>query len=261
MTDNYVLTAALVVASLAVIGRVLINSQRRGRIDWGKIAVIFAAAAALLLTALYFDPYRAETLLRGSAGRDDLDRGLCLGRKPDSDAPRLAALDNGILFPQFAVLFDEVEATGYHKRKLDPASEPDLVQRQDLVSASDTARTAIRRVTNVFDITRNPRDADDYLPICVATLHCGERVLAVLAPYDAHAGESPVLAARPLAGKMQQIAEKSVPCNQEIYLVGYDSLRLQGRRYTYLAAKLLVGGLAAALVAALGMALRKKKRL
>lgn len=250
----------MVIAALAVVGRVIINSQRRGGINWPKVSCVVLSALAAVGVFATFDAYRLETAFLGEAEAEEVVDKPCQGRKPASDAPRLASLSNGALHRQFALYFDEVTPSGYYKRRLDPKQQPDLVDRQELVSAADSSKHQYKRVTNVFDITKNPQRQADYLPLCYCRLRSGEMVLCALPDYDAHPGESRLLSPRPLNDKLAQIAEKQPGCNQEVYLTGFDAIRYAAHRYTYLSMSLAAGALAAAAVVLIYNLIKRARR-
>ncbi len=220
-------------AVLALGARIIINSQRRGGVNWLKVGGVAGLAAVFVAAFLLFDPYRAETALLGAANAGDTGGSpRMIGRPAGDGVPRLEALEGGVVPLFFSLKADSVAPTGYWMLK---AGQGDAPLREHMVSRSDTGRTAIKRTTSVFAITRNPADEGDYVPICRLSMPSGEKVLAVMPAYDAHPGETPVGTTRPLAGKMEQIASQTPGVNADVYAVFFDTSRHRAAR-TQLAA-------------------------
>lgn len=215
-------------AVLALVGRIIINSQRRGGVNWLKVGGVVGLAAVFVAAFLLFDPYRAETALLGAANAGDASGSRrMIGRQAGDGVPRLEALGGGVVPLFFCLSADSVAPTGYWMLKTGEGAAP---LREQMVSRSDTGRTAIRRTTSVFAITRNPANEADYVPICRLSMPSGEKVLAVMPVYDAHPGETPIGTTRPLAGKMEQIASQAPGVNADVYAVFFDTSRHRGAK-------------------------------
>lgn len=255
------MTAVVVIAVLAVVARVIINSQRRGGVNWLKVGGVVGLAAVFVAAFLLFDPYRAETVILGAANAGDSSGSpRMIGRPAGDGVPRLEALEGGVVPLFFCLRADSVAPTGYWMHREGEGGAP---LREEMVSRTDTARTAIRRTTSVFGITRHPARAADYLPICRLTMPSGEKVLAVMPAYDARPGETPVGTARPLEGKMAQIAEQTPGVNANVYVAFFDTRRHRGSKALMAAYSALFATAVAAVAGAAGWAavkiVRKKR--
>lgn len=127
-------------------------------------------------------------------------------------------------------------------------SADEATTREVLVSRTDSTKTAIKHTTSTFSIMRHPSDESDYNQIYRISLSSGEKVLAVMADYDAHTGRTPVMTSRPLPGKMADIASHSEEVSQMVYVSSFDSAYYAAstaRRFLYAA---LVALAAAAIV-------------
>ncbi len=252
MQNEQILTAVIVVAIMALIGRVLINQQQKGRINWGKLILIFVVCGTFLGTFLAIDPYRVEKWEEGEAGKWITFADHPIGRTA-GDIDEITTIRNGVVPIFFTANVTEIEHSGYYKRKLSESSDPN-VQRDILVSQSDESRTAIQRKTSAFNITKNPQDPNDYVGIYIVTLEGGEKDLAVLTDYDAHTGRLPVSSAKIADAKMQDVAEKSGldPAGSLAYIQSFDFERFGSQPATYLYLKFISALMAAFIVGILG---------
>lgn len=247
MVDNErILTVVIIIAVLAVAARIVINRHQRGGVNWFKLGSIVALGAAFLATFLSVDPYRMETAVLGSVGKDNLADEHVIGRPAESDAvPRIASIANGVVPMHFTLVADSVVPTKYWMSR-GGESDKDIT-REHLVSESDTSRNAIRRVTRGFGITTRPADEDDYLRISVLYLADGERALAVLPDYDVRPGSTNVLTAKVLEGKMLSIAKDCGAQDANVYLLGYDVEHHKAAQATLLLYRAMAAILAAIL--------------
>lgn len=234
MENEQVLTAVVVIAVLALIGRLIINSQRRGGVNWRKLAYIVALAAVFVASLLLFDPYRAETWALGPVnGEADMSGGRVIGREAGRGVTPLESLERGVVPIYFALRADSVAHTGYWLiKRTDKAG---VARRDQLVSQSDTSRTAIKRTTSTFAITRHPDSEADYVGVYRLALPSGEKVLAAMEPRDARAGVSPMATARRLDGKMAEIAAQDSLVNQQVYALCFDTAAYASAQTRYLA--------------------------
>ncbi len=254
MQNEQILATVATIAVLALLARIIINQQQKGRVNWLKLGAILLLAATFISTLLTFDAYRAETLLLGKTSQSDISshNTHIIGRQPSNDIPQLNSLNSTLTPPFFSININSITPTGYFKRKQSDNPQP---IRQQLVSQTDTTRIAIKRTTRHFDIMRHPDNPDDYLQLYHLTTTSGEQLLAILTPYDAHPGQSPVGTAIPLDGKLKQIAAADTTLNQNIYLTFFDSAHYTHAQTTLLAITAIAALLATALTAAIARAI------
>lgn len=255
MENEQILTVVAVIATLAVVGRIIINRQQRGGINWLKVGGIVLLAAVFVGTMLSIDSYRLATWASGRVdSEEDMRSGHVVGREA-GPAIKVEEKVSGGLPMYFALTADSIAHTGYWVIKEGVAEA--ATEREILVSRTDTARTAIRRTTSTFSITRHPVDESRYAGIYRLTLKGGEKVLAVMADYDAmRRGVTPVMTSSPLTGKMADIAARQDGVNQMVYVSAFDSgyyasskaSRLLWAALVALAATLAVGAAGLAII-------------
>lgn len=222
MGNEQILTVVVIIAVVAVIGRIIINKQQSGGVNWRKLAAIAAAAIVFVGTMLTVDSYRLIVRANGSldAAEATEDGGPKVGRTAGESIPKLDGVEQGLPM-YFTLTADSLIATGYWQIKEGAADEATV--REVLVSQSDSTKRAIKRTTSSFSITRHPADESDYVRIYRMSLPSGEKVLSVMADYDAVPGRTPVMTSRPLAGKMADIAAKDSTLSQMVYVTSFDS--------------------------------------
>lgn len=234
MENEQVLTVVVIIAVMALAARLVINSQRRGGVNWRKLASIAALAAVFVASLLLFDPYRAETWALGKVnGEADMSGGRVIGREAGRGIVPLESLERGVVPIYFALRADSVAHTGYWLIKR--ADKAGVARRDQMVSQSDTSRTAIKRTTSTFAITRHPASEADYVGVYRLSLPSGEKVLAAMEPRDARAGVSPMATSRRLEGKMAEIAEQDTLVNKQVYALCFDTAAYASAQTRYLA--------------------------
>ncbi len=251
MENEQILTAVVVIAVLAVVARVIINRQQRGGINWLKIGSIVALAVVFVASMLSIDAYRLETRMGGQVEADELSASAShvVGRMSSNCTPTLNGLEGQVVPMFFALNADSVTPTGYWKKKL---KEADTMEREEMVSKSDSSRTAIKRTTRGFDIMRHPDDESQYVGIYRLSMPSGEKALALMTDYDAHAGVTPVGTTIALDGKMAQIAAADSTLNQNVYVSFFDTAHYTNGRSVLLAIAAVFSLVVTAVVGALG---------
>lgn len=234
MENEQILTAVVVIAVLAVVARIIINRQQKGGINWLKLGSVIALAGVFVGSMLMVDAYRLETWIGGQVEADELSASAShvVGRTPADCTPTLNGLDGQVVPMFFALDADSVAPTGYWKKK---QKEADSTVREELVSKSDSSRTAIKHTTRGFDIMRHPDDKSQYVGIYRLVMPSGEKVLAIMTDYDAHAGVTPVGTSIALEGKMAQIAAADSSLNQNVYVSFFDTAHYTNGRSVLLA--------------------------
>lgn len=251
MENEQILTAVVVIAVLAVVARVIINRQQKGGINWLKIGSIVALAVVFVASMLSIDAYRLETRMGGQVEADELSTSAShvVGRMSSDCTPTLNGLEGQVVPMFFALNADSVTPTGYWKKKL---KEADSMEREEMVSKSDSSRTAIKRTTRGFDIMRHPDDESQYVGIYRLSMPSGEKVLALMTDYDAHAGVTPVGTTIALDGKMAQIAAADSTLNQNVFVSFFDTAHYTNGRSVLLAIAAVFSLVVTAVVGALG---------
>ncbi|MBP5366072.1 MAG: hypothetical protein J6Y82_09165 [Bacteroidales bacterium] len=207
--ERTVLISVLVIAALAVVGRIIINRRaKRGDIKWGKLIAIGIIAAAFFVTFFSFDPHRAWQWYEGEASLSEARYECISGRKAAADIPRFASEADTAQGNYYALVAREIEPTGYYKLKC----SNDLynqVERTEEETLSD--HLAIKRKTTLFEVVRTPSDgnADKYMPVYVVSIEGGKRVLAAMEEPDAHTGLLPVGLMLPLTDRLATVAERT----------------------------------------------------
>ena len=245
--------AVVVIAVLAVVARVIINRQQKGGINWLKIGSLLGLAIVFVASMAAFDPYRAETWLKGGVAPDELTGSAThvVGREASDAVPSLDGIEGRVVPMFFALKADSVAPTGYWRKKRD---EPESPVRQEMVSQSDESRKAIKRTTRGFGITRNPDDEDDYVRIYRLAMPGGGKVLALMTDYDAHPGLTPVGTSAPLDGKMAQIAAADTILNKNVYVSFFDRAHYTNGRATLAVYSTLFSILTTAIAGLIGQA-------
>lgn len=222
MENEQILTVVVIIAVVAVIGRIIINRQQNGGVNWRKLTAIAAAGVIFVGTMLSVDAYRIITWANGSfdANEGTGDGSPKVGRQAGESVPSFNSVEQGLPM-YFTLTADSLSATGYWQIKEGAAD--DATVREVMVSQSDSTKTAIKRTTSSFSITRHPANEGDYVRIYRMSLPSGEKVLAVMTDYDAQPGQTPVMTAHPLTGKMADIAEKDGTVSQMVYATSFDS--------------------------------------
>ncbi len=251
MENEQILTAVVVIAVLAVVARVIINRQQKGGINWLKIGSIVALAVVFVASMLSIDAYRLETRMGGQVEADELSASAShvVGRMSSDCTPTLNGLEGQVVPMFFALNADSVTPTGYWKKKL---KEADSMEREEMVGKSDSSRTAIKRTTRGFDIMRHPDDESQYVGIFRLSMPSGEKVLALMTDYDAHAGVTPVGTTIALDGKMAQIAAADSTLNQNVFVSFFDTAHYTNGRSFLLAIAAVFSLVVTAVVGALG---------
>lgn len=251
MENEQILTVVVIIAVAAVVGRIIINRQQKGGINWAKVIAIVLAAVVFVGIMLGVDSYRLATCFAGSVdSEEDLSAGHVVGRPAGAVVHQADGVSDGLpIF--FTLKADSVSPTGYYMLKEGAAEK--AVDRQILVSQSDSTRTAIKRTTSTFAITRHPARESDYTPIFRLSVSNGEKVLCVMTDYDAEALAEPiVMTSHVLTGKMQNIASRDTALNQMVYVSAFDhgyyaasaTERLLYSATVALAATIVVGAIA-----------------
>ena len=249
MSQNTLLFAIVVVAVLALAGRILINRQKKDdTIGWGKLIAVFSAVVVFVVLFSQFDPHRFVQWWKGAASRDEARTECIAGRKAAKDISRFAGPsdDQGNLY--YALQVKDLEPTGYYRVKT-PYTDEAEVERSEAETESE--HLAISRRTSVFPITRNPgENADKYLSLYLALLENKGSVLVALEEADANVGELPVAMMRSTDEKLRDIALKTdSTAIVDYYFVAFDESRYAHNATNYYIYKAIVGLMGAIVVA------------
>lgn len=249
MGETQMLVAIVAVAIMALIGRILINKNKKGdTIKWGKILSITLAMVAFVVTFSLFNPHRFIQWYKGEATLNESKTTCIAGRKAGADIPRFAgeADDQGTLY--YALQVKQMTPTGYYRTKA-PYGHAET-ERSEEQTESD--KTVIRHTTTRFPITRNISDkADEYMPLCVAQLANHGSVLVALEEQDiVSEGELPVAMMRLTDEKLSEIAlATDSTIIADYYFVAFDEARYNNNTTNYYLYKAIAGLIAAIVVA------------
>lgn len=248
MDNSKLLLAIVVIAVLALVGRLIINKQQKnGSINVAKLLALFGGVVVFVITFSLFNPHRFWQWYEGEASMEDGRSGCIAGRKAGKDITRFAGPsdDNGGLY--YALQVSELTPTGFFRTK-NPIGFDDT---QRTVEQNDNEKEVIRHTRNMFDITRNPGDkAEKYMPIYLATLVNKDHALVAIEEEDAVVGELPIAMMRPTNEKLASIASATEDTFTEFYFVAFDEARYARNataNYIYKGAAGLLGAIAVAL--------------
>lgn len=183
MDNSTIIWATIIIAIIAVIGRIIINNQKKGTINWFKLLLLGVAVFACLLGYMNVDPQRVIDSWRGEAAIAESRTMNIAGRVAGEDIPCYAKAisENG---GQYCVpVVDSLSRTEYYLIKdvqiLGESSEREVEESID-------NRQKISHKTTVFEVTKNPKgNADKYLPLYKLSLTSGGAILAAIDERDA----------------------------------------------------------------------------
>lgn len=229
MDNDKILYAILAVAVLALIGRLIINSniKKNKQISWARIIVIVVDAVVFGAVFVNFDAYRAQLWWQGPAIRTDARGGnnIC-GREAGYNIARFTrpADECGELY--YALEVTELTPTGYYRLK-DFREAEKSVDRD--VRETEGNTNIITRKTSTFSITRNPGErAAEYLPYYIATLSGDGKTLVAMEEADAQIGTLPVAMLRPTDERQQQIIRQ---CADSTIISDYSFVAFNEQAY------------------------------
>lgn len=264
MEESKILYAVIVVAILALIGRILINREKKGdNIGWSKLIAIALAVVVFVGLFLTFKPHRFANFFAGQATLEEAKTECIAGRYAAKDVNRFAspADDKGQLY--YVLQVAELTPTGYFRNRMPVRHEPDV---ERTVKESETNKEVISRTTNQFAVTKNPGDNQGkYLPLYIARLANAGKVLVALEEEDVPTSisdyaELPVAMMRPTDDKLASIALKTdTTAIADYYFVAFDEdryARNQVNDYVYRGS----AGLLGAIIIALAYLIYRKKK-
>lgn len=206
MDNSSIIIAILVIAVMALIGRIIINRQQKKNISWAKIGSVGLIVVVFILVFLFFDAHRFMQWYEGEATMLDARTQCISGRKAANDIPRFSSLSDTLPSNYYAIEAIALEATGYYKLKNNLEIDQTLDRS---VAETENNSLAIKRKTSLFGITRTPSDnIDKYLPIYFVTLKNGGKVVACMEPQDANVGVLRIGMMRPMEERMFNAMQK-----------------------------------------------------
>lgn len=249
MENQTIIWATVIIAVIAVLGRIVINRQKKGSINWFKLLLLGVAVLACLLGYLFVEPQRIADSLSGEATLAESHSHNIAGRQPGADIPcfGVAYADNSSVY--CVPVVDSLSRTEYYILK--DAKMTDLVERE--VEESVDNRQNIKRKTTTFEITKNPKNkADQYLPIYKVCLKSGGKILAAIDERDAqNPSMLPVARITASSDKLQDIAQRlDSTMISDSYLMLFNSQQYSSNQVNYLIWR-AVAGVAFAIVSVL----------
>ncbi|MCQ2204535.1 MAG: hypothetical protein MJZ15_08855 [Bacteroidales bacterium] len=261
MHDSKILLAVVVVAVLALIGRILINKNKdNDTVNIPKLLSIALAVVCFVTGFMLFNPQRFMMWYEGEASLSDAQNGCIAGRKAARDINRFAGPsdDTGDLY--YALQVKSLVPTGYFRIKKTYMSNADVERK---VEETESNKEIIRHTTNVFPITRNPGDkADLYIPLYLAKLANKGAALVAIDESDVPSGivdsdnsstdvvELPIAMMRLTDDRLHDIALKTdSTAMSDIYFVAFDEDRYAHNEMNYYLHKGIAGLIGAIIVA------------
>lgn len=257
--DNKMLLAIVIIAVLALIGRLIINKQKKGdNINWTKLIFIFLSVIVFVGAFVVVNPHRLIQDYKGIVSISEATTECIAGRKADKDINRFAGPsdDMGVLY--YALQVKDLTPTGYYRQKKSFETKPEVERK---VNESEAEKEVITRKTNRFPITRNPGDnIDSYLPIYLAHLANKGSVLVAIEEQDAKEGELPIAMMRNTDEKLAAIAsEADSTAIRDYYFLAFDEDRYSQNQTNYYIYKGIAGLIGAIVVALVYLIMGKLK--
>ncbi|MDO4462199.1 MAG: hypothetical protein Q4C30_06860 [Bacteroidia bacterium] len=240
MDNQTIIWATVVIAIIAVLGRVAINYQKKGTIKWYKILLIVVAIIAFLLGYVNVDPQRIIDSWRGEASGAEAAYTNVAGRVAGPDIPCFSKVisENG---GRYCVpVVDSLSRTDYFIIKstvLTDATERD-------VEISEDNRERINRKTTMFEVTKHPKDnAEKYLPLYKLSLISGGKILAAIDERDAQNPKSlPVARIAESSDRLFAVAQKiDSTIIADTYLMCYNTDEFSRNQTNYLIYRAIAG--------------------
>lgn len=249
MQDSKMLIAIVAVAVMALVGRIIINQNKKGdNIKWGKLLSIFFALCAFVITFILFNPHRALQWYKGEATQAEAKTSCIAGRKAAADIPRFASSADEQRGLYYVLQVKQMTPTGYYRTKMPYGS----AETERNVEETESEHTVIKRTTSRFPITRNPGDNEQlYMPIYLAHLINNGSVLVAIEQDDVtENGELPVAMLRLTDEKLSDIAlSADSTAIANYYFVAFDDVRFGNNTTNYLIYKAIAGLIVAILIA------------
>lgn len=259
MQDTNVYIAIVAVAAMALIGRIIINRNKKGDVvNWGKLLSVALALIAFVATFSLFDPHRALQWYKGEATLLEAQTSSIAGRRASAEIPRFASSTDEQHGLYYVLQVKTLTPTGYYRTKM-PYGNTDTERS---VEETESEHIAIKHTTNNFPITRNPADNEQlYIPIYLAQLANNGSVLVAMEQADENEnGELPVAALRFTDQKLASIALRADSAAiSDYYFVAFDDVRFGKNTTNYLIYK-AIAGLIVAILIALGYLITEKVR-
>ena len=261
MNNSDILLAVAVVAVMALGVRVILQRETRrgGGIDWWKIVMLVVVVSTFIGVYVIFDPYRVDTWRDGAATAADCRQGYVVGRQAGDGVAVMDSLPRTGLPMYFAMRADSINETGYWRRKSAGMGD-ETAEREVMHDKQDESRIAIKRTTRNFDVTRHPANEKEYIRIYRIALPSGQKVLATLPDYEAEQEVTPIMTAQRLSGLMSEVASRDSMTNTDVYMQGYDAMRVSDGSAVYILYKVFAGLTGVVIVVILGGIIRATRK-
>lgn len=247
MDNSTIIWATIIIAVIALVGRIIINHQKKGTINWFKLLLLGVAILACLLGYMNVDPQRVIDTWKGEATMAESRTSNIAGRVAGEDIPcyAKAVADNEGLY--CVPVVDSLSRTEYYLIK-DVQILGESAERE--VEESIDNRQKISHKTTVFEVTKNPKgNADKYLPLYKLSLHSGGAILAAIDERDAKdEAHLPVARIVESSNRIASLAEKlDTSMISEEYLVCSNTQDYVRNQTTYIIYRAIAGVLFAIL--------------
>ncbi len=256
MDNQTIIWATVIIAAVAVLGRVAINFQKKGSINWYKLLLLAVAIVASLVGYVNVDPQRVIDSWRGEASLTESHHRNIAGRTPGADIPCFGKVyaDNSGAY--CAPVADSLSRTDYYVIK--DMSVVDATERD--VEVSEDNRERIKRKTTMFEVTKNPKDnAEKYLPLYKLSLTSGYKILAAIDERDVNDPKSlPVARIADSSDRLMSIASKlDTALIADSYLICFNTQEYSNNQTNYLIYRAIAGLLFAIVSVLVLMAIKR----
>lgn len=235
--EQVIIYSAIVIAAIAVAGRLIINRQQRSKtIDWYRIFVILAAVVALIGGYYVFPAHEAAEGMKGIATQKEAARNDIAGRKGALDIEQFRADMESPAQLFYRMKPDSLSFTGFYMQKAFGSADVDREEQEN-----ENGGAIIKRKQNKFAITKNPADKDDYMQIYVAYLDGQKVLLAAPASYEEDLLETGLVARYTyLDAKQLRIAQQN-GCQEQCMLVCFSQRNYTANSTLYIIYRLIFG--------------------
>ncbi len=261
MEDQQILIAVVVIAVLALVGRLLINKGVKKGINWRKVGMIGGVMVVFMLTFMLYNPERMRLWWKGEATLSEGKSESIAGRKPGDDIPRLRSTDEIVGEIYYTIVPDSMHFTGFYRVKDLRTLEDNVDRKVQEGETSHGPAQVIERKTSAFELTKNPQDEEKYLPVYVAVFGDGTKVVTLMEERDAELEVKPISVLRPVDDTIRRVLrnEGDESVITDFYLLAYDEQH-GNRSYTETLVDRCIAGLAMAIAAAFVFMIVWRKR-
>ena len=243
MENSQIIWTTVIIAAIALIGRIVINRQQKGAINWYKIMLVGVAIVLFFVGFIFFKPQQCIDMIQDTfTGKVSLIDGQHMniaGRRASEEFPRYESntYEGGMYCVPVA---DSVKHTGYYILK----NKQDMNDIEREEKHSEDNRVQITRTSTTFEMSRNPGDKrEKYLNIYKFTLKSGDKVLVALEADNVDASdEMPICRITPCSDRLTRTASTlDSTLVTDIYLLGFNSEQWASNQFNYIIYRVIAG--------------------